>query len=110
MKAADFETGSGNIFRDLGLGDADELDAKAKLAIEVAQILERRRLTQSEAATILKIDQPKVSALVRGHLEKFSLERLAQFLMRLGCDVDIRVYKRGRNQHGTAGKLSVKVA
>ena len=93
MKSVDYEVGSGNVFRDLGLPDADELDAKANLAIEVARIIARRGLTQTQAAKVLGIDQPKVSAIVRGHLEKFSLDRLCQLLTKLGCDVEIRIRK-----------------
>lgn len=105
MKSTDYEVGSGNVFRDLGLADAEELDARANLAIRIGQIISRRGLTQTQAARILGVDQPKVSAVVRGHLEKFSLERLCEFLTRLGCDVDIRV--REKSKRATPGKMSV---
>ena len=82
---------SGNVFADLGLPSADHLLAKADLAIEISQILEERNLTQAEAAEIMGIDQPKVSALVRGRLEGFSMERLYRLLNALGCDVEIVV-------------------
>lgn len=107
MKSVDYEVGSGNVFRDLGLADADELDAKASLAIEIAQIIGKRGLTQTQAARLLGVDQPKVSAIVRGHLEKFSLERLCDFLTRLGCDVDIRV--RAKSKRAAPGRMSVSV-
>jgi predicted XRE-type DNA-binding protein len=107
MKPVDYEVGSGNVFRDLGLRDADELDAKANLAIRIARIIDRRGLTQTRAAKILRIDQPKVSAVVRGHLEKFSLERLCEFLTRLGCDVDIHV--REKSKKATPGRMRVSV-
>ena len=81
----------GNVFADLGLPDSDQLLAKADLAIEVARILEERALTQAEAAEIMGIDQPKVSALVCGRLDGFSLERLYRFLNALGRDVEIIV-------------------
>lgn len=82
---------SGNVFADLGLPDSDQLLVKADLAIEVARVLEERDLTQAEAAEIMGVDQPKVSALVRGRLEGFSLERLYRFLNALGRDVEIIV-------------------
>ena len=82
---------SGNVFADLGLPDADQLLVKADLAIEVARILEERNLTQAEAAEIMGVDQPKVSALVRGRIAGFSLERLYRFLNALGRDVEIVV-------------------
>ncbi len=103
----DFEIGSENVFADLGLPDAPELLAKARLVSQISQIMARKRLTQFQTAKILGIDQPKVSALVRGHLEKFSLERLCEFLTALGCDVTIHV----RPKRGTrTGKLMVKAA
>ena len=75
---------SGNVFADLGLPDADHLLAKADLAIEISSIIEDRGLTQAEAAEIMGVDQPKVSALVRGRLDGFSMERLYRFLIALG--------------------------
>jgi predicted XRE-type DNA-binding protein len=106
-RAVDYEIGSDNVFADLGLPDAPELLAKARLAYRISQIMEKKRLTQFQTAKILGIDQPKVSALVRGHLEKFSLERLCEYLTALGCDVTIQVReKRGAR----TGKLVVKAA
>lgn len=103
----DYEIGGDNVFADLGLPDAPELLAKARLVSRISQIMEKKRLTQFQTARILGIDQPKVSALVRGHLEKFSLERLCEFLTALGCDVTIQVHeKRGSR----TGKLQVKAA
>jgi predicted XRE-type DNA-binding protein len=82
---------SGNVFADLGLPDADTLFTKALLAIEIKQAIESRGLTQQQAAVILGLDQPKISAIVRGRLDGFSAERLLRFLTELGCDVEIRV-------------------
>jgi predicted XRE-type DNA-binding protein len=83
--------GSGNVFADLGLPDADELLVKAAMVSRLIDIINERGLTQTQAATVLGIDQPKVSALMRGHLRGFSLERLLHFLIALGRDVDIVV-------------------
>lgn len=91
MSLLDYEVSSGNVFRDLGLPDAEELDIKGSLAIEIGRIIRRRGLTQSEAASMLGVDQPWVSALMRGHLEKFSMEKLCDYLRALGCDMDIRI-------------------
>jgi len=101
MKHVDYEVSSGNIFHDLGLPDAEKLDAKAHLAIQIANIINKRGLTQSLAAKVLGIDQPKVSAIVRGHLEKFSLDRLCELLTKLGCNVEIRVREDNKAAHGT---------
>lgn len=81
--------GSGNVFADLGLADAEEAMAKAKLALRIVEIIHERKLTQTKAAQILQIDQPKVSALIRGKLDGFSTERLFRFLNALGRDVEI---------------------
>ncbi len=106
-KFTDYKISSGNVFKDLELPDAEELDTKADLAIEIARLIRARGLTQIEAARILSLDQPKVSAILRGRLEKFSVERLCALLTRLGCDVDIRVHERRRRTHG---RLTVSVA
>jgi predicted XRE-type DNA-binding protein len=105
-KVVDYEVSSGNVFRDLGLRDAEQLQIKADLAIEIAQIISKRRLTQAGAAAALGIDQPKVSAVVRGHLEKFSVERLCEFLTRLGCDINIQVLEKRKRARG---KLRVQI-
>jgi predicted XRE-type DNA-binding protein len=65
--------------------------AKAELARRISEVISERRLTQLEAAALLGIDQPKISALVRGRLGGFSLERLMRFLNLLGRDVQIVV-------------------
>jgi len=106
-KFTDYKISSGNVFRDLELPDAEEMNTKANLAIEIARLIRKRALTQIDAARILGIDQPKVSAIVRGRLDKFSVERLCELLTRLGCDVDIRVRERRRK---TLGRLTVSVA
>jgi len=108
MPRRDYEISSGNVFRDLGLPDADELDIKANLAIELIRLIRARGLTQTEAARRLGIDQPRVSALMRGHLEKFSLEKLCDYLRTMGYDVDIRIQKRSGRP--ATGRLTVRVA
>ena len=82
---------SGNVFADLGLPDAAELDTKARLCAALNRIVERKRLTQAEVAATLGINQPKVSALLHYKLEGFSVERLMHFLVALGQDVEILV-------------------
>jgi predicted XRE-type DNA-binding protein len=88
-KAIEVEEGSSNIFADLGLPNPEGRLAKADLAIRIAGAVRTRRLTQTAAARILKIDQPKISRLLRGQLSGFSTERLMQFLTLLGRDVEI---------------------
>src|SRR4051794_40584994 len=83
--------GSGNVFADLGRADADEAMAKAKLAYEISSLIESAGLTQAQAAKKLGVDQPKVSALLRGRLAGFSIARLFRFLNDLGQDVEISI-------------------
>jgi len=106
---------SGNVFADMGLPNAEELLAKADLAIQISRIIEERELTQAEAAELLAIDQPKVSALVRGRMEGFSIERLTRFLNALGQDVEIVVRPKPRSErqgrtHVTSRRRSAPAA
>lgn len=81
--------GGKNIFEDLKLPDAEELNAKAQIAYRICGILEERKLTQKEAADLLGTDQPRVSALLHGKLEGFSSDRLFRFLNALDQEVEI---------------------
>lgn len=89
---------SGNVFADMGLPDAQELDTKARLGAAINRIVERRGLTQVEIAAALEINQPKVSALLHYKLEGFSVERLMRFLVALGQDVEIVVKAKPRSR------------
>lgn len=82
---------SGNVFADLALPDADDLLAKANLALHIRRAIKARKLTQVQAAGLLGLDQPKVSSIINGRLEGFSTDRLMRFLNDLGCDVQISV-------------------
>ena len=88
---------SGNVFADLGLADSEELLIKAELVRQISELITMRKLLQTEAADLLGIDQPKVSALLRGKLSGFSTERLFRFLNALGSDVEIRVTTKSRS-------------
>ncbi len=96
----EFVESSGNVFADLEFADADERLAKAKLAARIAAIIEERNLSQTDAAGLLDVDQPKISALVRGRLEGFSTERLFRFLNALGAGIEIRVLPDCGDQAG----------
>jgi predicted XRE-type DNA-binding protein len=92
------EEGSGNVFADIGLSNPEERLAKADLAIRIGEAIRARRLTQTRAAHILRIDQPKISRLLRGQLSGFSTERLIHFLTLLGRDVEITVKPAPRSR------------
>ena len=81
--------GSGNVFADLGYSDAEEHQTKAKLVGRIAKLMERRGLTQKEVAGKLGIDQPKVSAMLRGRFRGFSVYRLMNYVAALGIEVEI---------------------
>jgi len=87
----DYTVSSGNVFADLGLPNPEELLAKAELAHKITVLIRERGLTQAQAAKLLKVDQPKVSALIRGRLTGFSIERQMRFLLLLGQDIRITV-------------------
>lgn len=102
------EPSSGNVFADLGLADAEELDTKVRLAVAINDALDARHLTQRAAASLLGINQPKVSALKHYKLEGFSVERLMTFLTALGSDIEIRVTARPRAT--SPGRIYVEAA
>ena len=99
------EQGSGNVFRDLGFPHPEREQLKADLTLQIYRLIKQRGLTQAEAAEILGIRQPHVSALVRGRSGAFSVERLMQFLTALGQDVQVTVRSTRKRQ----GELSVVV-
>ncbi|HBN07796.1 MAG TPA: transcriptional regulator [Cyanobacteria bacterium UBA8530] len=96
-----------NVFADLGLPDAEEANTKAELVSAIADIVRARRYTQAKTAEILEIPQPKVSALLRGKLSGFSVEKLMHFLNLLGHNVKIVVEAE---ELPSKGALSVVLA
>lgn len=82
---------SGNVFADLGFQDAEEHLLKAKLASKIAELIEKKGLTQAQTAERTSLDQPKVSRLLRGQLSGFSADRLFAVLNRLGHSVEVRI-------------------
>lgn len=81
--------GSGNVFEDLGYTDAKEHQTKARLVSQISKLIEREHMTQADAAVKLGIDQPKVSAMLRGRFRGFSVYRLMRFVAVLGMEVEI---------------------
>ena len=82
---------SGNVFADLGFDDSEERLLKAKLALKIAQLIEKKGWTQVQTAQRTALDQPKVSRLLRGQLSGFSADRLFAILNRLGHSVEVRI-------------------
>ena len=96
-KKPEYEIGSGNIFADLGLEDADELLIRAKLGHTVRIFLEKRALKQKEISELLKIDQSEVSKLMNGKYHLFSEGRLFGFLNKLGRKVTVQISPRQKD-------------
>lgn len=91
--------GTNNVLADLGFEDAEDLTAKATLAVKFNELIEKRGLSQVEAAAITGMTQPKVSQVRRYKLQNISLERLMQALVSLDQRVEI-VVRPARRAHG----------
>lgn len=100
--------GTGNVFADLGFPDAAERQARLRLAYALNQVLDGRKLSQAEAAKVLGLTQPKVSALRNYKLAGFSVERLMNLLTALDQDVEIVVRQKPRSRK--AARISVVAA
>jgi len=92
--------GTNNVLVDLGFDDAEELSAKVTLAVKLNGLIAARGLSQIEAAEILGMSQPKISAIRNYKLQGISLERLMQALTALGQHVEIIVRSSSRQAHG----------
>src|SRR5580704_4485961 len=98
MSKKRYEIGSRNVFKDLGVPNAEEHLVKAQLVYKIDTIMKDRGLKQAEAAALLGVKQPDVSKMLRGEFRQFSVERLLRFLVALDQDVEIIVKPhRGRN-------------
>jgi predicted XRE-type DNA-binding protein len=84
-------SGSGNVYADLGYENPEEMLLKAHLVMLLSKAIKAKGLNQYQAVEVLGIDQPKVSALVRGQFRGYSLERLFRFLNALDLDVEVNV-------------------
>jgi predicted XRE-type DNA-binding protein len=89
MSKKGYEIGSRNVFKDLGLPNAEEHLVKAQLVFKIDTLMKKRRLKQVEAAALFGICQPDVSKMLRGDFRQFSVERLLRFLVALDQDVQI---------------------
>ncbi|MBY0522705.1 MAG: helix-turn-helix domain-containing protein [Gemmataceae bacterium] len=104
-KAERVQESSGNVFADLGLRNPQDMLAKAQLAHRICQVIAAEGLTQMKAAEIMDLDQPKISALMRGKLKGFSADRLFRCLNDLGQEVEITI--RPVQQTGRRGGIHV---
>ena len=105
---SNIEHGSTNVYADLGLPDAEEMQVKAQLATKIGDIIKRRKLTQVQAAELLGIPQPKLSGLLRGQFRGISESKMLECLTRLGRDIEIVVKSAPRSR--SEGHVSVVFA
>ncbi len=94
------EPSSGNVFADLGLPNPELALAKAELVQRIRASIVERKLSQAQAAELLGLDQPKVSALMRGRAAGYTIDRLFRFLVAFGQRVEIRVRALRKADHG----------
>src|SRR5438034_11756872 len=89
---------SGNVFRDLGFpeDEAEHLRVRSDLMVRLTKVIEARKLSQSQAARLLGVSQPRISDLVRGKIERFSVDTLIEMLGRTGARIAIVVKPRRR--------------
>jgi predicted XRE-type DNA-binding protein len=98
MKKKRYEIGSRNVFKDLGIPNAEEHLVKAQLVYKIDTIMKERGLKQAQAAELFGVKQPDISKMLRGEFRQFSVERLLRFLVALDQDVEIVVKPhRGRS-------------
>jgi predicted XRE-type DNA-binding protein len=91
-------TGGVNVFKDLGRPDADEAFAKVELAYKIHILIEETGLNQTAAAKLLGTDRARISNLMRGRLNEFSIDRLFHFLNKLGQDIDVNIRPKRRTR------------
>jgi predicted XRE-type DNA-binding protein len=108
VSGLEIEASSGNVYKDLGFKNPEAMRARARIVAEIVRIIRARRMTQTAAGKALGLSQPKVSALLNGHFQGYSQERLIGLLNRLGCDVKIVVTATPRSR--AVGRVSVAFA
>jgi predicted XRE-type DNA-binding protein len=107
-KQIEVEKGSGNVFKDLGLPDAEELLIRAEMISEINRIVKDRDMKQIEVAQLVGMTQSEISLLLRGTVRRFSTERLMQVLNRLGRDIEIVIKPAPKRR--LTGRVTVKAA
>jgi len=98
MSKKGYEIGSGNVFKDIGVPNAEEHLDKAQLVLKIDTLMKKRHMKQKEAADLFGVRQPDISKMLRGEFRQFSVERLLRFLVKLNQDVEILV-RPHRDRH-----------
>ena len=97
------QIGSGNIFADIGLPNAEEHQLKAELVVQLNRLIKTRKLTQMAAARLTNVKQPDLSKILRGHFQRYSVERLMRMLT--AFDQDVEITTRPHDKPGEAGRI-----
>ncbi len=90
-KKIEFEKSTGNVFADLGIDDAEELQARGLIGFHVIELLKNKDMKQREIAELLEIKQAEVSHLLNGHFSRFTVDKLLEFLKRMNQKVTIQI-------------------
>ncbi len=100
----EFENGSDNIFNDLGLDNAEELQARGMVGFHVVKLIKKQNMKQREIANLLGIKQTEVSHLLNGHFSRFTIDKLFDFLKRMNQKVTIEIssHEQGEPYHNVA--------
>src|SRR5438128_2353012 len=98
MSKKGYEIGGGNVFKDIGVPNAEEHLVKAQLVFKIDTIMKERHMRQTEAAGLFGVRQPDISKMLRGEFRQFSVERLLRFLVKLDQNVEI-VVRPNRDRH-----------
>ena len=98
------EKGSGNIFADLGLPNAEEHQLKAALIVQLKRLVVERGLSQVATAKLVEMKQPDLSKVFRGQLKLVSVEKLLRMLTAFDQDVEITV--KPHRKRGEAGRIT----
>ncbi len=103
-KKIEFEIGTGNVFADLGLDDAEELQTRGMIGFHVVELLKRKDMKQRKIVELLEIKQSEVSHLLNGHFSRFTVDKLLDFLKRMNQKVTIQIspHRQGEPYHHVA--------
>ncbi|MBU0995173.1 MAG: helix-turn-helix domain-containing protein [Proteobacteria bacterium] len=99
--AIEFEESSGNVFADLGIENATELQARAMVGLYVIKLLKEKNMKQRELSELLGVKQAEISHLLNGHFSRFTIDKLIDFLNSMNQKVTIQIspHKRGEPYH-----------
>lgn len=91
------EKGSGNVYKDLGFPNPEEMQAKAHLVFKIEDIITERGLKLEETAKILSISKSELSNLLDGHFRHLTIDRILSLIRKLDHDIEIVLHKRPPN-------------